>query len=76
VLAADRQIWWQAPNAVRIPLGIVFAIAWTFRLRRVYFDIKNTPKGSPRVLRIEIVTVTVLWCVIALGVAFFALTKH
>jgi hypothetical protein len=76
LLALDKQIWWQAPNAVRIPLAIVLAIAWTFRLRRVYFGIKNTPKRSPRVRHIEIVTVTVLWSFIALGVTFLLLTKH
>ena len=72
----DKQIWWQAPNAVRIPLGILLAIGWTFRLRLIYFGVKNTPKRSPRMRHIEIVTVTVLWSFIALGVIFLIVTKH
>jgi hypothetical protein len=72
----DKQIWWEAPNAVRIPLGIVLAIAWTFRLRGIYWGIKNTPRRSPRVRRIEILAVSVLWGFIAIGVAVVLLTRR
>jgi hypothetical protein len=75
-MLADKQIWWQAPNSVRIPLGIVLAIAWTLRLRRVYRGIKNTPKRSPRVRRIELITVVARWSFIAVSVLFLVLTKR
>jgi hypothetical protein len=61
VLLIDKQIWWQEPNSVRIPLGIVLAIAWSFRLRRIYVDVKNAPERSPKVRRIEIIAVISLW---------------
>jgi hypothetical protein len=68
VLAFGKKIWWQESNSVRIPLGIALAIAWGFRLRRIYAGVKNTPKRSPRVRRIEIIVATILWTLIALGV--------
>ena len=76
MLLIDKQIWWQEPNSVRIPLGIVLAIAWTFRLRRVYVDVKNAPKRSPKVRRIEVISVIALWSFIAVGVTLLLLTKH
>jgi hypothetical protein len=63
----DKKIWWQEPNSVRIPLGIVLAFAWSLRLRRIYEDVKNAPKRSPRVQRIEFIVATILWCFIAVG---------
>jgi hypothetical protein len=69
MLLLDKKIWWQEANSVRIPLGIALAIAWGFRLRRVYVDVKNAPKRSPRVRRIEVIVATVLWTFIAVGVA-------
>jgi hypothetical protein len=72
----DKQVWWEAPNAVRIPLGIVLAIAWTFRLRGIYWGIKNTPRRSSGVRHIEILAVSVLWGFIAIGVAVVLLTRR
>lgn len=69
MLLLDKKTWWQEANSVRIPLGIALAIAWGFRLRRVYVDVKNAPKRSPRVRRIEVIVATVLWTFIAVGVA-------
>jgi len=68
MLLLDKTIWWQEANSVRIPLGIALAIAWGFRLRRIYVDVKNAPKRSPRVRRIEVIVATVLWTFIAVGV--------
>ena len=30
--AVDKRIWWQEPNAVRIPVAITLAILWFRRL--------------------------------------------
>jgi hypothetical protein len=68
MLFLDKKIWWQEANSVRIPLGIALAIAWGFRLHRIYVDVRNAPKRSPRVRRIEVITATVLWTFIAVGV--------
>jgi hypothetical protein len=64
----DKKIWWQETNSVRIPLGIALAVAWGFRLRRIYVDVKNAPKRSPKIRRIEVITATALWTLIAVGV--------
>jgi len=64
----DQQIWWERPNIDRIPLGILLTILWYFRLRMVYSDIKNTPKRSPRVRRIEIRVAIGLWTFILVAV--------
>jgi len=50
-------------------LGIVLAVAWGFRLRRVYADVKNAPKRSPKVRHIEVILAIALWTFIAVGVA-------
>jgi hypothetical protein len=76
VLLIDKQIWWQQPNSVRIPLGIVLAAAWTFRLRTIYIGVKNAPKRSPKVRRIEVIAVIALWSFIAVGVTLLLLAKH
>jgi hypothetical protein len=68
MLLFDKKIWWQEANSVRIPLGIFLAIAWSFRLWRIYLDVKNAPKRSPRVRRIEVIVATGLWTFIAVGV--------
>jgi hypothetical protein len=65
----EKKIWWQEANSVRIPLGITLAIAWAFRLRAIYINVKNAPQRSPRVRRIEAIIATVLWTFIAVGVA-------
>jgi hypothetical protein len=64
----DKKIWWQEANSVRIPLGIVLAIAWGFKLRRIYLGVKSAPKRSPRVRHIEVIVATSLWTFIAVGV--------
>lgn len=76
MLLIDKQIWWQEPNSVRIPLGIVLAIAWTLRLRRIYAEVKNAPKRSPKVRHIELIVVIALWSFIAIGVTFLLMTKR
>jgi hypothetical protein len=76
VLLIDKQIWWQKPNSVRIPLSIVLAIAWTFRLRRIYADVKNAPKRSSKVRHIEVIVVIALWSFIAVSVTFLLVTKR
>ena len=64
----DKRIWWQEPNSVRILIGIMLAILWFFRLRTVYRGIKNAPKRSPRVRRIEVIVAATLWSFILLAV--------
>jgi hypothetical protein len=44
----DKQIWWEAPNAVRIPTGILVALVLGLRVYGVYRSSKNTPKRSPK----------------------------
>ena len=75
MLMSDKQIWWEAPNAVRIPLGIALAIAWYLRMRRIYIGIKTTPQRSPQVRRIEVTIATVLWTFILIA-ATVLLTFH
>ena len=72
----DKRIWWQEANSVRIPLAIMLVIAWFFRLRTVYQEIKSTPKRSPRVRRIEGIIAASLWTFILLAVAVLFLTGH
>jgi len=68
MLLADKQIWWQAPDSERIPLGILLAIVWYFPLRSVASDVKNAPKRSPKVRRIEVRVAIALWTFILLAV--------
>ena len=72
----EKRIWWREPNSVRIPLGIALAIAWGLGLRRIYTDVKNAPKRSPKVRRNEIIVATVLWSFIAVGVALLLWMAH
>jgi hypothetical protein len=65
----DKQIWWQVRNAVHT--GIALAVLWCFRLRGVYTEIKNAPRRSPKVRRIEIIVATGLWTFILLAVIVF-----
>jgi len=76
MLLADKQIWWQAPNSIRIPTGILVALALGLRFYGVYQSSKTTPKRSPRVRRIEIITVIFLWTFIAVGVTYMVLTRR
>jgi hypothetical protein len=70
----DKQIWWDAPNSVRIPTGILVALALGLRIYGVYRTSKNTPKRSPRVRRIERIVAISLWSFIAVGVAVLIAT--
>jgi hypothetical protein len=72
----DKQIWWEAPNSVRIPTGIVVALALGFRIYGVYRDTKSAPKRSPRVRRIERIVAIGLWSFIAVGVTFLLVFKR
>jgi hypothetical protein len=65
----EKQIWWEAPNAVRIPAGILVALLLGLRIYGVYRSSKNTPKRSPKVSRIERIVAISLWSFIAVGVA-------
>ena len=71
----DKQIWWEAPNAVRIPTGILVALVLGLRVYGVYRSSKNTPKRSPKLRRIERIAAISLWSVIAIGIAILLLTR-
>jgi hypothetical protein len=45
MLLNDKQIWWEAPNAVRVPSGIVVALALGLRIYGVYRSSKDTPQA-------------------------------
>jgi hypothetical protein len=72
----DKQIWWEAPNAVRIPTGILVALALGLRVYGVYRSSRNTPQRSPRVRRVERITAISLWSFIAIGIAIILLTRR
>ena len=76
MFGSDKLIWWQEPNSVRIPLGILLAIAWYSRLRTVYFGIKNTPKRPPRVRGIEVRVAIGLWTFILVAVTVLFITHR
>jgi hypothetical protein len=76
MLLADKQIWWEAPNSVRIPTGILVALALGLRIYGVYRSSKDTPKRSPRARRIERIVAISLWSFIAVGVTLLLLFKH
>jgi hypothetical protein len=76
LLRNDKQIWWEAPNAVRIPTGIVVALLLGLRIYGVYRSSKNTPKRSPKVRRIERIVAISLWSFIAVGVTLLLIFKH
>jgi hypothetical protein len=72
----DKQIWWEASNAIRIPTGILVFLALGLRAYSVYQSSKHTPKRSPRVVRIERIVVIVLWSFIAIAVALILIFKR
>jgi hypothetical protein len=76
MLLIDKRIWWEAPNAVRIPTGIFVALALGLRIYRVYRSSKNTPKRSPRVRQIERIVAISLWSLIAVGVILLLLFRR
>jgi hypothetical protein len=53
VFLADNQIWWEAPNSLRIPTAIVVPSSWASGIDGVYRSSRNTPKPAPKVRRIE-----------------------
>ncbi|MGH9512165.1 MAG: hypothetical protein ACRD2U_08505, partial [Terriglobales bacterium] len=73
---ADKQIWWEAPNSIRIPTGIIVAFALGLRVYGVYRSSKNTPKRSPQVRRIERIVAISLWSFIAVWVSILFLTMR
>ena len=72
----DKKTWWQESNSVRIPLGIALAVAWGFRLRGIYLNVKNAPKRSPKVRRIEIIVATILWTFIVVSVTLLLIFER
>ena len=76
MLVADKQIWWEAPNSVRIPTGILVALALGLRVYGVYQSSRNSPERSPRVRRIERLVAISLWTFIAVGVTLLLLFKR
>jgi hypothetical protein len=72
----DKQIWWEAPNAVRIPTAILVVLALGFRIYGVYRSSKNAPKRSLKVRRIERIIAIGLWSFIAVGIVFLLLFKR
>ena len=69
----DGKLWWEGPNSVRIPLAISLAAVLGFR---IFSIIKNKPKRSSRVRRIEVIIATTLWAFIAVSVALLFLIER
>ncbi len=76
MLPSDKQIWWDAPNAVRIPTAILVALALGLRFYGVYRSSKNTPKRSAKIRRVELIVATSLWSFIGVGVTLLLLFKR
>jgi hypothetical protein len=72
----DKQIWWETPNSVRIPTGILVALLLSLRIYGVYRSSRNTPKRSPKVRRIERIAAIGLWGLIAAGVTLLLIFKR
>ena len=72
----DQQTWWEAPNSIRIPTGIVVALVLCLRTYSVYRSSKNTPQRSLRVRRIERILAISLWSFIAVAVTLLLLFKR
>jgi hypothetical protein len=75
VWLAGKEIWWEAPNSVRIPTALVVTLALGFRIYSVYRSSRNT-RRSPKVRRIERIAAISLWSFIAVGVALMLLFKR
>ena len=76
MLPGDKQIWWDAPNAVRIPTGILVALALGLRAYGVYRSSKNTPKRSPKIRRMERIVAISLWSFIAVSLTLLLLFQR
>ena len=75
IVLADKQLWWDAPNAVRIPTGIVVALALGLRIYSVYRSSKKS-KRSRKVQRIERIVAISLWSFIGVGVILLLTFKR
>jgi hypothetical protein len=76
MLLNDKQIWWGAPNSVRIPTGIAVVLVLSLRIYGVYRSSRNTPKRSPKVRRIERIVAISLWSFIAVSVTLLLIFKR
>jgi hypothetical protein len=76
MLLTEKQIWWEAPNSVRVPTGILIALLLGFRFYLVYQSSKTSPKRSSKVRRIERIVAITLWSFIAVGVTLLLLFKR
>jgi hypothetical protein len=72
----DKQIWWDAPNSIRIPTGIVIALALGLRIYGVYRSSKNTPQRSLKIRPIEHVAAISLWSFILVAVTLLLIFKR
>lgn len=72
MITLNSQMWWDAPNSVRIPTGIAGALILGLRIYSIYRNSKNT-KRSPRTRRIENIIAVSLWSFIAIGVTLLIL---
>jgi putative flippase GtrA len=71
---ADDRIWWELPNAQRIPYGILVVLALGLRFYWTYRSAK-APR-SPRVRRIEKITAISLWSFIGIAVLLLVLFRR
>ena len=76
MVVTDKQIWWEAPNSIPIPIAIVVALLLDLRIYGVYRSSKNTPKRSPKIMRIERIVAVSLWSFIALGVTLLLVLRR
>jgi hypothetical protein len=76
ILLDDKKIWWEAPNAVRIPTAIVVVLVLSLRIYGVYRTSKNAPKRSPKVRRIQRIVAISLWSFIAVATALLLIFKR
>jgi hypothetical protein len=73
---SDKQVWWDAPNSIRIPTAIGVALVLGIRIYGVYRSSKSTPRRSPKVRRIESIIAISLWSFIAAAVTLLLIFKH
>jgi len=73
---SEKQIWWEAPDSVRIPTGILVALVLGLRAYGVYRSSTNTPQRSFRVQQIERIVAISRWTFIAIGITLILLLKH
>jgi hypothetical protein len=71
---SDKEIWWQAPNSVRIPTAIVVALVLGLRIYSVCRS--ATPRRSPKTRRIERIVAIGLWSFIAAAVTLLLIFRR